>query len=111
MGIIKKEYIMKVFDKEGFKTFCSENYEVNIDGVDVDSVIDESGVYCLHFGSRGEVDFGKVNLSIEITEWSKLEKDEFVYVGNESCDLGYNYLDLSWGEESLKCYFIIRGVQ
>lgn len=102
---------MKLFDKKGFVDFCEEREELGFDGINVDDVIDESGCYCLNFGSRGEVEFNKVNLVDEIMEWSKLEKDEFVYVGNESCDLGSDYLDLSWGEESLRCYFMIRGVQ
>ena len=105
---------MKVFDKKGFVDFCEERDELGLDGVNVDKVVDESGVYCLHFGSRGDVDFEKVDFVKEITEWSNLDReedDEFIYIGNEMGDLGNEYLDLSWGEESLKCYFIIRGVQ
>ena len=112
---------MKVFDKRDFVRFVRSNDELYIDNVGVDSEFDnfdydmkivndvvlDSGVYSLMFGSRGEVDFRKVNFVEEIIDWNSVSEDEneFRYI-NEGVD---DYLDLGFDEEDFRCYFFILG--
>ena len=112
---------MKVFDKRDFVRFVRSSDELYIDNVGVDSVDDnfdydmkivndvvlDSGVYSLMFGSRGEVDFRKVNFVEEIIDWNSVSEDEneFRYI-NEGSD---DYLDLGFDEEDFRCYFFILG--
>ena len=110
---------MKVFDKRDFVRFVRSSDELYIDNVGVDSEFDnfdydmkivndvvlDSGVYSLMFGSRGEVDFRKVdNFLDEMNEWNNLDDDnEFKYMVEENdC-----YLDVSFDEEDFRCYFLI----
>tara|TARA_B100000683_G_scaffold35758_1_gene31466 strand:+ start:353 stop:697 length:345 start_codon:yes stop_codon:yes gene_type:complete len=112
---------MKVFDKRDFVRFVRSSDELYIDNVGVDSkddnfdydmkivndVVLDSGVYSLMFGSRGEVDFRKVNFVEEIIDWNSVSEDEneFRYI-NEGVD---DYLDLGFDEEDFRCYFFILG--
>ena len=112
---------MKVFDKRDFVRFVRSSDELYIDNVGVDSEFDnfdydmkivndvvlDSGVYSLMFGSRGEVDFRKVNFVEEIIEWNSVSEDEneFRYINEGSND----YLDLGFDEEDFRCYFFILG--
>ena len=112
---------MKVFDKRDFVRFVRSNDELYIDNVGVDSEFDnfdydmkivndvvlDSGVYSLMFGSRGEVDFRKVNFVEEIIDWNSVSEDEneFRYINEGSND----YLDLGFDEEDFRCYFFILG--
>tara|TARA_B100001121_G_scaffold84366_1_gene74654 strand:+ start:363 stop:707 length:345 start_codon:yes stop_codon:yes gene_type:complete len=112
---------MKVFDKRDFVRFVRSSDELYIDNVGVDSEFDnfdydmkivndvvlDSGVYSLMFGSRGEVDFRKVNFVEEIIDWNSVSEDEneFRYI-NEGVD---DYLDLGFDEEDFRCYFFILG--
>ena len=112
---------MKVFDKRDFVRFVRSSDELYIDNVGVDSEFDnfdydmkivndvvlDSGVYSLMFGSRGEVDFRKVNFVEEIIDWNSVSEDEneFRYI-NEGND---DYLDLGFDEEDFRCYFFILG--
>ena len=92
---------MKVFDKRDFVRFVRSSDELYIDNVGIDSEFDnfdydmkivndvvlDSGVYSLMFGSRGEVDFRKVNFVEEIIDWNSVSEDEneFRYI-NEGVD-------------------------
>ena len=112
---------MKVFDKRDFVRFVRSSDELYIDNVGVDSEFDnfdydmkivndvvlDSGVYSLMFGSRGEVDFRKVNFVEELIDWNSVSEDEneFRYI-NEGVD---DYLDLGFDEEDFRCYFFILG--
>jgi len=112
---------MKVFDKRDFVRFVRSSDELYIDNVGVDSEFDnfdydmkivndvvlDSGVYSLMFGSRGEVDFRKVNFVEEIIDWNSVSEDEneFRYINEGSND----YLDLGFDEEDFRCYFFILG--
>ena len=112
---------MKVFDKRDFVRFVRSNDELYIDNVGVDSEFDnfdydmkivndvvlDSGVYSLMFGSRGEVDFRKVNFVEELVEWNNIDNDyEFKFMNNYD---ERNYLDLGFDEEDFRCYFFILG--
>ena len=112
---------MKVFDKRDFVRFVRSSDELYIDNVGIDSEFDnfdydmkivndvvlDSGVYSLMFGSRGEVDFRKVNFVEEIIDWNSVSEDEneFRYINEGSND----YLDLGFDEEDFRCYFFILG--
>ena len=66
-----------------------------------------NGVYCLDFGSRGEVDFEYVeNFVEELRDWNNLKDDdeEFKYM---NVDNDNDYLDLNWYEECIRCYFLV----
>ena len=111
---------MKVFDKKGFVNFVRENDYLYIDNVGVDSkedcfeydlkivddVFDGDGIYGLEFGSRGEVEFIKIDNFVEdVVEFFKVSKEEneFRYVGEDFEE----YLDLNFEEELSISYFII----
>ena len=109
---------MKVFDKRDFVRFVRSSDELYIDNVGVDSEFDnfdydmkivndvvlDSGVYSLMFGSRGEVDFRKVNFVEELVEWNNIDNDyEFKFMN----DYYVEYLDLGFDEEDFRCYFNI----
>ena len=111
---------MKVFDKRDFVRFVRSSDELYIDNVGVDSEFDnfdydmkivndvvlDSGVYSLMFGSRGEVDFRKVNFVEELLEWNNIDDDyEFKFMN----DYFVEYLDLGFDEEDFRCYFFILG--
>ena len=111
---------MKIFNKEEFVKFVRNNEYLYIDNVSVDGkddnfdydlkvvneVFDGNGIYSLMFGSRGEVEFVKVDNFVEdIIEWDSVSEDEneFRYI-NEGVD---DYLDLNFEEEDCRSYFII----
>ena len=118
---------MKIFSKEEFVNFVRNDDMIYIDNVDLNSednnfdydmkivndVVDENGVYSLMFGSRGEVEFVKVNLVDELVEWNELDNDnEFKsLVGNwneNELDRDNVYFELIFDEEDFRCYFIIE---
>ena len=119
---------MKIFSKEEFVNFVRNDEMIYIDNVDLNSednnfdydmkivneVVDEDGVYSLMFGSRGEVEFVKVNLVDELVEWNELDNDnEFKsLVGNWNDNelVRENvYFELGFDEEDFRCYFMIVG--
>jgi len=119
---------MKIFSKEEFVNFVRNDEMIYIDNVDLNSednsfdydmkivneVVDENGVYSLMFGSRGEVEFVKVNLVDELVEWNELDNDnEFKsLVGNwneNELDRDNVYFELIFDEEDFRCYFMIVG--
>ena len=101
---------MKIFSKEEFVNFVRNDEMIYIDNVDLNSednnfdydmkivneVFDGDGVYSLMFGSRGEVEFVKVNLVDELVEWNELDRDNV-------------YFELIFDEEDFRCYFMIVG--
>ena len=101
---------MKIFSKEEFVNFVRNDEMIYIDNVDLNSednnfdydmkivneVFDGDGVYSLIFGSRGEVEFVKVNLVDELVEWNELDRDNV-------------YFELIFDEEDFRCYFMIVG--
>lgn len=113
---------MKVFDKKGFVNFVRENEYLYLenryvgskdDNFDndmsiVNEVVKEDGIYGLEFGSRGEVEFMKIDNFVEdIIEFNKVSKEE-----NEFRDIVNDfdeYLDLNFEEELSISYFIIKG--
>ena len=119
---------MKVFDKRDFVRFVRDNDGLYIDNVDVNSkdnsfeydmkivndVVLDSGFYSLMFGSRGEVEFVKVNLVDELLEWNELDNDnefkELVGGWDENLlDRDNDYFELIFDEEDFRCYFMIVG--
>ena len=119
---------MKIFNKEEFVKFVRNNEYLYIDNVSVDGkddnfdydlkvvneVFDGNGIYCLMFGSRGEVEFVKVNLVDELLEWNELDDDnefkDLVGGWNEKeLDRENDYLELSFDEEDYRYYFIINN--
>ena len=117
---------MKIFSKEEFVNFVRNDDMIYIDNVDLNSednsfdydmkivndVVDENGVYSLMFGSRGEVEFVKVNLVDELVEWNELSmSNEFCYLcGNwneEELDRDNDLLELGFDEEDWRYYFTI----
>ena len=118
---------MKIFSKEEFVNFVRNDDMIYIDNVNMNSkdnsfdydmkivneVVDENGVYSLMFGSRGEVEFVKVNLVDELMEWNELDNDnEFKsMIGNwneNELDRDNVYFELVFDEEDFRCYFIIE---
>ena len=98
---------MKIFSKEEFVNYVNNNDDIYLNSnEEVNEVFDGNGIYCLEFGSRGEVEFKKVDNFVEdIIEWNKVSNDEneFRWI-NEGVD---DYLDLCFEEELFICYFII----
>ena len=118
---------MKIFSKEEFVNFVRNDDMIYIDNVNMNSkdncfdydmkivneVVDENGVYSLMFGSRGEVEFVKVNLVDELMEWNELDNDnEFKsMIGNwneNELDRDNVYFELVFDEEDFRCYFMIE---
>jgi archaellum component FlaC len=111
---------MKIFNKREFVEFVRGNEYLYIDNDRDDSfendmnvvneVFDGNGIYSLMFGSRGEVEFVKVNNFVEdIIEWNSVSNDENEFrCINEGVD---DYLDLNWEEELGCSYFIIVEVK
>ena len=98
---------MKIFSKEEFVNYVNNNDDIYLNSnEEVNEVFDGNGIYCLEFGSRGEVEFKKVDNFVEdIIEWNSVSNDEneFRWI-NEGVD---DYLDLCFEEELFICYFII----
>jgi len=112
---------MKVFNKKEFVEYVRGNEYLYLDNVSVggeddnfdndmeivNSVFDEDGIYGIEFGSRGEVEFVKVNNFVkDIIEYNKVssKENEFRYINVDVDD----YLDLNFEEELSVSYFIIR---
>ena len=119
---------MKIFSKEEFVNFVRNDEMIYIDNVDLNSednnfdydmkvvneVVDEDGVYSLMFGSRGEVEFRKVNLVDELVEWNEIRmNNEFAFLEgnwNDNELVRENvYFELGFDEEDFRCYFMIVG--
>ena len=70
---------MRIFDIVGFLVFVEENEELyfNESYGEIKKIVNENGngVYSLMYGSRGEVEFRKVNLVDDLVEWNKLDND------------------------------------
>ena len=68
-----------------------------------------NGVYSLMYGSRGEVEFVKVNLVDELIEWNNLEDSDFKELcggwNEKELDRENDYLELSFDEEDYRYYF------
>ena len=107
---------MRIFNKKSFVEFVRGNEYLYIDNSIedsfdsdmkiVDDVFDGDGIYSLVFGSRGEVDFEKVDNFVEdLIEWNSVsnEENEFRWINNDVD----GYLDLNWEEELGISYFII----
>lgn len=101
---------MKVFNVVDFLVYVEENDDIyfNESYGEIKKIVKDNGdgIYCLEFGSRGEVEFKKVDNFVEdIIEFNKVsnEENEFRWI-NEGVD---DYLDLSFEEELFICYFII----
>ena len=119
---------MKIFSKEEFVNFVRDNDNLYIDNVGVDSkedcfeydmkivnnVVIENGVYSLMFGSRGEVDFRKVNLVDDLVEWNEIRmNNEFAFLeggwNEKELDRENDFFELGFDEEDFRCYFMIVG--
>ena len=85
---------MKIFNVIDFLTFVESNEDVyfNESYGEIKKIVNENGngVYSLMYGSRGEVEFVKVNLVDELVEWNK------VRMNNEFC-----FLEGGWNEKEL----------
>ena len=109
---------MKIFDVVSFLVFVEENEDVyfNESYGEIKKIVNENGngVYSLMYGSRGEVEFVKVNLVDELLEWNELDDDnefkDLVGGWNEKeLDRENDYLELSFDEEDYRYYFIINN--
>ena len=107
---------MKIFDVVGFLVFVEECEELffNESYGEIKKIVNDNGngVYSLMFGSRGEVEFRKVNLVDELVEWNKIDNDnEFKNLvggwNEKELDRDNDYLELIFDEEDYRCYFII----
>ena len=108
---------MKIFDVVDFLVFVESNEDVyfNESYGEIKKIVNENGngVYSLMYGSRGEVEFRKVNLVDELVEWNNLEDSEFkeMYGGwnEKELDRENDYLELVFDEEDYRYYFIINS--
>ena len=109
---------MKIFDVVGFLVFVEECEELffNESYGEIKKIVNDNGngVYSLMFGSRGEVEFRKVNLVDDLVEWNKLDNDnEFKNLvggwNEKELDRDNDYLELIFDEVDYRCYFIIEG--
>ena len=113
---------MKVFNKKEFVEYVRGNEYLYLDNVSVggendnfdndmeivNSVFDEDGIYGIEYGSRGEVEFVKVNNFVkDIIEFVKVsnKENEFRWIVEND-----DYLDLNFEEELSLSYFIIKEV-
>ena len=80
---------------------------------EIKKIVNENGngVYSLMYGSRGEVEFRKVNLVDELVEWNNLEDSEFKEIvggwNEKELDRENDYLELIFDEEDYRYYFMI----
>ena len=107
---------MKIFDIVGFLVFVEECEELffNESYGEIKKIVNDNGngVYSLMYGSRGEVEFRKVNLVDELVEWNKIDNDnEFKNLvggwNEKELDRDNDFLELIFDEEDYRCYFII----
>ena len=109
---------MKIFNIVDFLVFVESNEDIyfNESYGEIKKIVNENGngVYSLMYGSRGEVEFVKVNLVDELLEWNELDDDnefkDLVGGWNEKeLDRENDYLELSFDEEDYRYYFIINN--
>ena len=102
---------MKVFNIVDFLVFVESNEDIyfNESYGEIKKIVNENGngVYSLMFGSRGEVEFVKVNLVDELLEWNELDDDnefkDLVGGWNEKeLDRENHYVELSFDEEDYR---------
>ena len=106
---------MKIFDVVDFLVFVENNEDVyfNESYGEIKKIVNENGngVYSLMYGSRGEVEFRKVNLVDELVEWNNLEDSEFKEIvggwNEKELDRENDYLELIFDEEDYRYYFMI----
>ena len=107
---------MKIFDVIDFLVFVESNEDIyfNESYGEIKKVVNEngSGVYSLMYGSRGEVEFTKVNLVDELLEWNEIrmtnDNSEMFGGWNENeLDRENDYLELIFDEEDYRYYFMI----
>ena len=108
---------MKIFNVIDFLVFVENNDGLyfNESYGEIKKIVNDngSGVYSLMFGSRGEVEFRKVNLVDELLEWNSVsnEENEFRSMSGgwdeKLLDRVNDYLDLVFDEEDFRCYFLI----
>ena len=107
---------MRIFDIVGFLVFVEECEELffNESYGEIKKIVNDNGngVYSLMFGSRGEVEFRKVNLVDELVEWNKIDNNnEFKNLvggwNEKELDRDNDFLELIFDEEDYRCYFII----
>ena len=107
---------MRIFNVIDFLVFVEENEELyfNESYGEIKKIVNDNGngVYSLMFGSRGEVEFRKVNLVDDLVEWNKLDNDnEFKNLvggwNEKELDRDNDFLELIFDEEDYRCYFII----
>ena len=108
---------MKIFNVNGFLTFVESNEDVyfNESYGEIKKIVNENGNggYSLMYGSRGEVEFTKVNLVDELVEWNSLEDDGLKDLhggwNEKELDRENDYLELIFDEEDYRYYFMIVG--
>ena len=109
---------MKIFDVVSFLVFVEENEDVyfNESYGEIKKIVNENGngVYSLMYGSRGEVEFVKVNLVDELLEWNEIRmNNEFSFMmggwNEKELDRENDYLELGFDEEDYRYYFIINN--
>ena len=107
---------MRIFNVIDFLVFVEDSEELyfNESYGEIKKIVNDNGngVYSLMFGSRGEVEFRKVNLVDDLVEWNKLDNDnEFKNLvggwNEKELDRDNDYLELIFDEEDYRCYFII----
>ena len=107
---------MRIFDIVGFLVFVEECEELffNESYGEIKKIVNDNGngVYSLMYGSRGEVEFRKVNLVDELVEWNKIDNNnEFKNLvggwNEKELDRDNDFLELIFDEEDYRCYFII----
>ena len=106
---------MKIFNIVDFLVFVEKNDDVyfNESYYEIKKVVNDNGngVYSLMYGSRGEVEFRKVNLVDELVEWNNLQDSEFKELvggwNEKELDRENDYLELIFDEEDYRYYFMI----
>ena len=108
---------MKIFNIVDFLVYVEKNDGLyfNESYGEIKKIVNENGngVYSLMYGSRGEVEFRKVNLVDELLEWNSVSNEENEFRSmeggfDEKLDNRDNdYLDLVFDEEDFRCYFFI----
>ena len=75
---------MKIFNIVDFLVFVESNEDIyfNESYGEIKKIVNENGngVYSLMYGSRGEVEFVKVNLVDELIEWNNLEAVSYTHL-------------------------------
>ena len=109
---------MKIFNVIDFLVFVENNDGLyfNESYGEIKKIVNENGngVYSLMYGSRGEVEFVKVNLVDELVEWNKVRmNNEFCFLeggwNEKELDRENDFLELGFDEEDYRYYFMIVG--